>query len=316
MKKRIFTGIILALILVPAVIIPELKTVFELIVILCLICGSVELLNMFDKKGKIPVGMKICSTVLTLIMYCAIVDSYRRLFPGVADSLVCRFLDRTPYQIDLYMVLVTVFVIITFCMLVVKNFDTREAFECFAQILYMSITFGAFTILRSYGVRFIVYTLIVTTSTDIFALVFGLRFGKHKLAPVVSPKKTWEGSIGGTAVAMVIGFLFLYLYHYISPYFHGGKVIEFFDGVAEESYVYDGTRIVIVMFLATFFMSVCSQIGDLVASKLKRTYGIKDYSDIFPGHGGILDRFDSTLFSSAVLVAIVQLMAISFPYLG
>ena len=97
MKKRIFTGIILALILVPAVIVPELKTVFELIVILCLICGSVELLNMFDKKGKIPLGMKICSTVLTLIMYCAIVDSYRRLFPGVADSLVCRLLDRKNY---------------------------------------------------------------------------------------------------------------------------------------------------------------------------------------------------------------------------
>lgn len=316
MKKRIITALILATILIPAVIVPELKTVFECIVILCLICGSVELLNMFDKKGKIPLGMKICSIVLTLLMYFAIVDSYRKMFPGVGDTLVCRFIDKTPYDIDLYMVLIAVFIIITFCMLVIKSFNTREAFECFAQILYMSITFGAFTILRSYGVRFIVYVLIVTTSTDIFALVFGLKFGKHKMAPTISPKKTWEGAIGGTCVAMIIGFTFLYLYHYISPYFHGGAVIEFFDGVAAKSYVYDSFNIIIVMILSTFFMSVCSQIGDLVASNLKRTYGIKDYSDIFPGHGGVLDRFDSTLFSSATFVAIIQLIAISFPLIG
>lgn len=316
MKKRIITGLILAAILIPAVIVPELKIVFELIVILCLICGSVELLNMFDKKSKMPIGMKITSVVLTIFMYFAIVDSYKKIFPGVKDTLVCRIISWTPYEIDLYMVLVTIFIVITFCMLVIKKFETREAFECFFQIFYMSVTFGAFTILRSYGVRFIVYVLLVTISTDIFALVFGLSFGKHKMAPVVSPKKTWEGAIGGTAVAMVIGFLFLYLYHYISPYFHGGAVIEFFDGVANKDYIYNSFNIVIVMLIATLLMSVCSQIGDLVASKLKRTYGIKDYSNIFPGHGGVLDRFDSTLFTSASFLAIIQFIAIAFPLIG
>lgn len=67
------------------------------------------------------------------------------------------------------------------------------------------------------------------------------------------------------------------------------------------------------MILLTLCMSICSQIGDLVASKLKRTYGIKDYSNIFPGHGGVLDRFDSALFASLIFLLFIQFEIIVFP---
>ena len=62
-------------------------------------------------------------------------------------------------------------------------------------------------------------------------------------------------------------------------------------------------------------MSICSQIGDLVASKMKRTYGIKDFSNIFPGHGGVLDRFDSALFTSTIFLVFLQVGTIVFPIL-
>ena len=183
-------------------------------------------------------------------------------------------------------------------------------------VFYIGITFACFTSLRHYGVRFIIYLLLVTMFTDIFALVFGLTLGKgkKKMAPKISPKKTWVGAIGGTCVAVAVGVTFLFIYESISPAFHDGEHVEFFTGVFNYE-KFNGFQYFIFAFLLTLAMSVCSQIGDLVASKLKRTYGIKDYSNIFPGHGGVLDRFDSALFTSAIFLAFIQLSTIMFPLL-
>lgn len=107
-------------------------------------------------------------------------------------------------------------------------------------------------------------------ATDTFAYFSGYFFGKRKLIPSVSPKKTVEGSIGGTVGCIAVSLLFGYLF--------------------ELQYVH-----VIIM---GFFGSVFGQIGDLFASVLKRHIGIKDYSNLIPGHGGMLDRFDSILFTA------------------
>ena len=110
--------------------------------------------------------------------------------------------------------------------------------------------------------------------TDIFAYITGKTIGKHKLAPVISPKKTVEGSIGGilgtVAVLLILGL------------------------VLEQADVLQVNFIKLALYAVT--SSVVGQFGDLSMSAVKRCHGVKDYGTLFPGHGGILDRFDSLLF--------------------
>lgn len=115
--------------------------------------------------------------------------------------------------------------------------------------------------------------------TDTFAYFTGVLFGKHKLIPNVSPKKTVEGAIGGTVfcVAFFVGF---------------GAIVNHFT---------DSNISLLLIAFAGLLSAFVSMIGDLSMSVIKRTYGIKDYGKIFPGHGGVLDRFDSILAVSVVL---------------
>jgi phosphatidate cytidylyltransferase len=120
--------------------------------------------------------------------------------------------------------------------------------------------------------------------TDIFAYFTGRFLGKHKLIPAVSPKKTVEGAIGG--IVFCVGSVALY-----------GFILErFFISGRNANYV--------VLAISAVFMSVVSQVGDLIMSVIKRHYGIKDYGKLLPGHGGILDRFDSVMAVSIMLAFI------------
>lgn len=119
--------------------------------------------------------------------------------------------------------------------------------------------------------------------TDIFAYFSGFLFGKHKLIPDVSPKKTVEGSVGGILFCTLafVGFAFIYN-QFLLP--DGGTALSW-----------------ILMIPVGMVASVVSQIGDLSMSVLKRNYGLKDFGWLFPGHGGILDRFDSVVAVSVLL---------------
>lgn len=117
--------------------------------------------------------------------------------------------------------------------------------------------------------------------TDSFAYFTGMLFGKHKLIPEISPKKTVEGSIGGI---LFCGASFI---------LYGVLIGHFFENAERMNLV--------ALFAYGVIVSVVSQIGDLSMSAVKRHYGIKDFGKIFPGHGGILDRFDSILAVSLVL---------------
>lgn len=119
--------------------------------------------------------------------------------------------------------------------------------------------------------------------TDTFAYFTGRLFGKHKLIPAVSPKKTVEGAIGGAVCCALVAVLY-------------GLVIgKCYDGISPNYIVLGVTGLII---------AVVSQIGDLVMSAIKRQYGIKDYGKMLPGHGGLLDRFDSCMAVTVVLTVI------------
>ncbi len=124
---------------------------------------------------------------------------------------------------------------------------------------------------------------------DTGAYFTGMCIGKHKLAPVLSPKKTIEGAVGGIVAAGACSALY-------------GFIVNKFAQVPED------INIIFICFVIGFAAAVFSELGDLAASSIKRYTGIKDFGKIMPGHGGVLDRFDSVIFTSAA----VYLMLIYF----
>ncbi len=125
----------------------------------------------------------------------------------------------------------------------------------------------------------IFFTVLLACTTDAFALYAGMLFGKHKLSPTISPKKTVEGAIGGIIGGGIVGFAMGLIIH-VRYYFHVP---------------------VWQMVLLGLLGSVAGEIGDLAASIVKRSTGIKDFGKIFPGHGGMMDRMDSILFVAPIV---------------
>lgn len=146
--------------------------------------------------------------------------------------------------------------------------------------------FGLLTEIRSQPKGFILLTMVILIPviTDIGAYFFGKRFGKHKLAPVISPKKTLEGAVGGTISAVVLLTLAAWI-------------------LEQSGYMQVNMRYWVNYLLIA---SLISQLGDLTLSTIKRIVGIKDYGTLLPGHGGILDRFDSLLFVIPLTVFVNQ----------
>lgn len=138
--------------------------------------------------------------------------------------------------------------------------------------LYAGLGFRFMMLARAESLWMMLYALLIVWVTDSGAYLIGRKIGKNKLAPHISPNKTWEGSIGGSLSAVVIVGAYLYFVQAAFPYSFS------------------------TMLLWTLVFSVGGQLGDLIESAFKRHYGVKDSGKILPGHGGILDRFDSLLF--------------------
>ena len=165
--------------------------------------------------------------------------------------------------------------------------DYTISASVFMGIFYISVSFTSIVLLREQGKYLYLLVFIGPWVSDTFAYIFGRLLGKHKLIPEVSPKKTVEGSIAGIVFAAV------------SFVVYGMIINNFFDSSLTPNYV--------LLALSGAIVSVISQIGDLSASAVKRRFGIKDYGFIFPGHGGVMDRFDSVIMTSPVLLIISQL---------
>ena len=139
-------------------------------------------------------------------------------------------------------------------------------------------------------------------ATDIGAYNFGMLFGKHKLCPNISPKKTIEGAIGGALSGAIFGTGYITLLTFLlEPACE--YQIRFLNIESNVWYL-------IAIFGIALIVSIAGQLGDLVASKLKREYEIKDYGKIFPGHGGVLDRFDSTILGGIVFYIIIFIIGV------
>ncbi len=205
------------------------------------------------------------------------------------------------YPVGLRITPVVVLCVITFGALYVFRFgktDRDQMMKGIFGVFYPFYLFSFFAKLRllNGGLYLICLLLICAFGSDIFAYVFGMLFGKHKMAPVLSPKKSWEGFFGGTFSAVLLAFLFGFLFR------------NEWAGSFRLSFLPETLRTSTFIFpLAALFTVPMGVIGDLFASAFKRETGIKDYSNLIPGHGGILDRFDSVLFAAPVLYYLIRL---------
>ena len=167
-----------------------------------------------------------------------------------------------------------------------KAEDLAVAFFCF---VYGGVLISFWYMLRELEYGFILTwpVFIWSSVSDTFAYCVGMLFGKHKLAPNLSPKKSIEGAIGGVVGSALCGGLY------------SAFVIEPQMGIS-------GIGVTIAFVVASAVGSMIAQVGDLVASAIKRNKGIKDYSKLIPGHGGVMDRIDSII----VVVPIVYLLSL------
>ncbi len=168
-----------------------------------------------------------------------------------------------------------------------KKVTGRGAIFTVAGLVYPGFLFGLLMMI-SVGEIWQQALLLATAATlvcDSFALFGGMKFGKHKLAPLVSPKKTWEGAVCGALSSLVVG-----LVVYLLPIFPELNLP--------------------VCLITCFLASSMGQIGDLAESLVKRMIGIKDFSNLIPGHGGMFDRADSLLFSIPTAYIILHIAGI------
>ena len=265
MKTRIITG----LVLIPLLVIVLLSNIHIIAAAVTIV--SVLGLSEFFKATDLKKHKGLC-----LLGYMAAVVFCLRTYISVGV-----------YMLLFYVGMVTVFV------LMLKNHKTLSVTDGGLMIfgtIYIPLLLSTLIDIGGlqYGKFLLWIVFIGAFATDTFAYFTGVFFGKHKLCPEISPKKTIEGSIGGTVGCIVL----LLLYGLLLD-----KVFEM-----DINYV----KLTILGVIA----SPVSQIGDLTASIIKRKFGVKDYGNLFPGHGGILDRLDSVIAVAPLVYIYLNMVGI------
>ena len=272
MIKRTITGAILAALLAIVAFLHD-TVVFPIAIALLSTIGIIEMYRctglvkykwMFIPALFVACAMPICS----------------RMFPSV-NVAVISYLGIF-YLMLMYYMMCAVFT--------KKGLDFSDSLVGFGTMFYVIFGFTSLVILGNvkFGVYLVLLVIGAPWISDVGAYIIGRLFGRHKLIPAVSPKKTVEGLIGGVIFCALacLGY---------------GLVIEHFfaDEIGGINHVY--------FIIAGVLISVVSQVGDLIASMIKRKYDVKDYGGIFPGHGGVLDRFDSVLTTAPICLLLVIL---------
>lgn len=198
-------------------------------------------------------------------------------FEYLAMSLFCTVLLIRPA--DAVALILCLLVIL--CTIAV--FDEKITFEEISVTLLESLVLGFGVKCANDVVTFnkyiLGYIVICAMVSDVFAFFTGKYFGKHKLNERVSPKKTIEGAVGGWLFGGIISFVYIKCFNFcgLNP---------------------------VIFILGSIILPIVGMVGDLTFSLIKRNYGIKDYSNLIPGHGGLLDRLDSTLFTLLIYGAL------------
>lgn len=293
-KKKLFKGertastiiIILALIVFLLLIIFDITPAVTLVLAALAATATFEIVRAVGTKSK-----------LLFVIACA-VSALMVIFEGFSVPLPSASVCYCIYALVLMSIMVFFNKDIKFTHCATAFFASVAlpfAFLCFLRLNNMADWFEGYT--HQEGIFFVGLGFACSWLTDSFAYLVGRKFGKHKMAPVISPKKSIEGAVGGVVCAAALNMLYLYLF------------------IIGCRYLYDynlfGESKMHILFIIPISMalSCVSMVGDLAASVIKRNFGIKDYSQLLPGHGGIMDRFDSCVFVLPTLYCILKLIA-------
>lgn len=181
-----------------------------------------------------------------------------------------KVVELIGYSSNLMVVYGLMMLLLIYVVLVKNKITFDEVGFILLGAFYVGLGFHYLIETRNVGLEYVVYCLLVVWTTDSGAYFVGRKLGKNKLWPEISPKKTIEGFIGGIVIAVIFAVGMQLIYPFANGY--------------------------ISLVLVTIFASIIGQMGDLVESAIKRHFDVKDSGNILPGHGGILDRFDSLLF--------------------
>ena len=284
MKQRVITAIVLFLIAIPICIFSG-TIVFPIVWALIGVIAVWELLGCMGTRKNRFISIPLYAMALTA----PFVVRYT-LDGQLAASLSSGVPYRTVRSYDALLLVLGIYVLYLLGVWVFsyqkdQSVDMNKVLASVIVSLYIISATSSIVMIRDNagGEYYWYFIFIGAWVTDTFAYFTGMLFGKHKLIPAVSPKKTVEGAIGGIVFCMV----FFVIY---------GVIVNSFTQ-------YDISLVVLAV--AGFLSAIVSMIGDLSMSVIKRTYGIKDYGKIFPGHGGVLDRFDSILAVAIVLALVL-----------
>ena len=231
-------------------------TLFEITGFVLALLSLKEFLDIKETKKELPIFIKVISYIFIILI--------------MGTNLVE---NEIAFQMD-FRILTAIFMsylIPTVLYHDREKFSVNDAFYLIGSILFLAFSFTLLVNVRNISLSLVIYLFSISVITDTYAYLTGLLVGKHKMIPEVSPKKTWEGAFGGTIAAIFISTVF-----YIT--------------------VIDPTASVLTLVFVGAFLSVLGQFGDLIFSAIKRYFDKKDFSNLIPGHGGILDRLDSIIF--------------------
>ncbi len=295
MKQRLITGAILIALFLPFVILGGIP--YTVLMTVAIGFGMYELLKATEGKIEKNDEKKRCLSwpkwIIALVIIITMVGS---IYPYLVSLI-----NGNGFTFSSITIPVIPFVVLAFLLFSGSVFSEKINIQDVTMVLGMS-TFlmvggQSLSLVRDMGGAFLVFVLLTCFITDAGAYFTGYicskNFKTHKLNERISPKKTIEGSIGGMVLGTLIPFLV--------------TLIPLLS--LENDAVFGITLKWWMILILSFIMTITAQIGDLTFSAIKRHYDVKDYSQLFPGHGGVLDRFDSILFNMIFFSVIVMFLA-------
>ncbi len=308
MRTRTITAIVLAAIVVPCFILGG--WFFFALSILVTVFSAYELVKILNLKGKIKYFVYIASILISFSFVYWIfiknnISAYLNNNEFSADVFLTNGFNKITSSIIL--ILVTAGIFFSFCF-ISEEMDVGKTCYLIAMIIITSLCIQSFLYLRFspndlfkqagvdvgtslfkyfQSVLLFLYVVIGTISNDIGAYFIGVLFGKHKVNPRISPKKTWEGFYGGIAVSFAFSSCFALVFAAV------GMPILPILGLDNFHWLW--------ILLLSAVMPIIANLGDFTFSAIKRNYNVKDFSNLLPGHGGLLDRIDSLLFTSGFI---------------
>ena len=229
------------------------------------VCGVVSLIGLFELYRvfhieKSPAG---------ILGYLAVIVYYlNEKFSFIPEQMI--------FVLGLLVLLMFVYVF------TYPKYHTEQLLAAFFGVFYVAVMLSCIyqTRMLPNGAYIVWLILLCSWGCDTCAYAVGILIGKHKMTPKLSPKKSWEGAVGGVAGTILLTLLYCFIFQ--GRMGTTNRDIAFFTGICAVG-------------------AVISMIGDLTASAIKRNYDIKDYGKLIPGHGGIMDRFDSVIFTAPII---------------